>query len=97
MCCVIKTCDFILGENDSIIIVVPVSLPKGEPLTCEVHKSGLVFRSGDFAVGNIACERQDVLQRLISKAKVGLIEFINGVPKFPVYISSVANIEVVAA
>ncbi|PZP56743.1 MAG: hypothetical protein DI586_02640 [Micavibrio aeruginosavorus] len=93
----INNCDFILGENDSIVIVVPVSLPKGEPLTCEVHKFGLVFRSGDHQVGNIDCERQDVLQRLVTKAKVGLIEFINGVPKFPVYISSVANIEVMAA
>lgn len=93
----IENCDFILGENDSIVIVVPGSLPKGEPLTCEVHKSGLIFRSGDIAVGNIACQREDVLQRLITKAKVGFVEFINGTPKFPIYISSVANIEVMAA
>lgn len=93
----LDNCDFILGENDSIVIVVPVSLPKGIPLTCEVHKFGLVFRSGEDAIGNVTCHRQDILQRLVTKAKVGFIEFINGTPSFPAYISSVANVEVMAA
>ncbi len=93
----INNCDFILGENDSIVIVVRSSLPKGEPLTCEVHPSSLVFRSGEHPLGNIACQNSDVISRLITKAKVGFIEFINGAPNFPVYISSVANIEVIAA
>ncbi len=93
----INNCDFILGENDSIVIVVRSLLPKGEPLTCEVHKTELVFRSGERPLGNVACQNNDVLSRLITKAKVGFVEFINGAPKFPVYISSVANIEVMAA
>ncbi len=90
----LNNCDFILGDNDSIVIVVPTQLPKDAALTCEVHRSGIIFRSGEVTVGDIACERLEILQCLISKAKVGLIEFVNGVPKFPAYISAVANVEV---
>ncbi len=93
----LNNCDFILGENNSIVIVVPTSLPKGVPLTCEVHKFGLIFRSGDESVGEITCHRRDILQRLVSKAKVGFIEFINGTPRFPAYITAVADIQVMAA
>ncbi len=89
-----NSCDFILGDNDSIVIVVPTQLPKDLPLTLEVHNKGIIFKSGESEVGDIACDRADVLQRLISKAKVGMIEFLNGVPKFPAYISAVANIEI---
>jgi hypothetical protein len=30
----------------------------------------------------------------VSKAKIGLIEFLHGVPRFPAYISAVAHVEV---
>ncbi len=93
----LNNCDFLLGENDSIVIVVPTAFPKTAPLTCEVHKFGLIFKSGEETVGDVTCHRKDILQRLITKAKVGLVEFANGVPKFPVYITSVANVEVMVA
>ena len=91
----LNSCDFILGENDSIVIVLPTQLPKGLPLTLEVYNGNIIFRSGeDNVVGDVACDRNDILQRLMNKAKVGLIEFLNGVPRFPAYISAVANVEV---
>lgn len=90
----LKSCDFILGDNDSIIIVVPTQFSKDVPLTLEVHNGNIIFRSGELEVGDIVCDRIDILQRLVSKAKVGLIEFLNGVPRFPAYISAVARIEV---
>jgi hypothetical protein len=89
-----NSCDFILGDNDSIVIVVPTQLPKDLPLTVEVHNKGIIFRSGEEEVGDISCDSKDVMQRLMNKAKVGMIEFANGIPRFPAYISSVANIEV---
>lgn len=94
VCVMFHSCDFILGDNESIVIVVPTQLPKDLPLTVEVHKEGIVFRSGETEVGEISCDRSDILQRLIDKAKVGMIEFLNGIPTFPAYISAVANVEV---
>ena len=93
----LESCDFILGENNSIVIVVPTELPKDAPLICEVHKFGLVFKSGEDCIGNVTCHRRDILNRFIGKAKVGFIEFVQGAPKFPAYITSVANIQVMAA
>lgn len=93
-----RSCDFILGDNDSIVIVVPTQLPKDLPLTVEVYTTGIIFKSGDDTksdiLGDISCDRKDVLQRLINKAKVGMIEFLDESPRFPVYITAVAAIEV---
>ena len=90
----LRQCDYILGENDSIVIIVPDQLPKDLPLTLEVHNGAIVFRSGEERVADIVCDRHDILQRLVNKTKVGLVEFLNGIPKFPAYISAVATIEV---
>lgn len=87
-------CDFILGENDSIVIVVPTQIPKELPITLEVHKNMIVFLSGEMRLGDMPCERLDIMQRIVSKARIGLIEFLNGVPKFPAYISAVANVSI---
>ncbi|HRK98616.1 MAG: hypothetical protein KDJ26_00290 [Alphaproteobacteria bacterium] len=87
-------CDFILGENDSIIVIVPMAMPKDQPLVLEVHNESIVFMSGENRVADIPCARTDVLQRLISKTKVGLVEFLSGAYRFPAYISVVADIEV---
>lgn len=89
-----EKCDFILGENDSIVIIVPTQLPKNAPLTVEVYRDNIVFRSGESPFAGVSCHRLDVVQRLVNKAKVGLIEFMHGAPQFPVYISAVASIEV---
>jgi len=91
---VFQECDFLLGENNSIVVIVPQSLPKDLPLVIEVHRDGLVFRSGEDQIGDVSCPRVDVLQRLVDKAKVGLVEFLQGAQKFPAYISAVASIEV---
>lgn len=89
-----NNCEFILGENDSIVIIVPTQIPKGLPITLEVYRDKILFFSGEQQVGNMTCGRLDVLQRIVSKAKIGLIEFLNGVPRFPAYISAVANVSV---
>lgn len=88
------SCDFILGENDSIVIVVPTQIPKDLPITIQVKDGLIVFLSGEEEVGAISCSRSDIVQRIVRKAKIGLIEFLNGVPRFPAYISAVANVEI---
>ena len=87
-------CDFILGENNSIVIIIPIQIPKDFPIVIEVRRNAIVFRSGEDMVAHISCPRLDILQRIVSKTKIGLIEFLNGVPKFPAYISAVASVEV---
>lgn len=91
-----NNCDFILGDDDSIVIVVPTRLPKDLPLTIEVHERTIIFKSGRKEIGDIFCNNKDILQRLMNKASVGMIELLNGIPKFPTYIAAVAEIKVMA-
>ncbi|MBI1326421.1 MAG: hypothetical protein GC136_02140 [Alphaproteobacteria bacterium] len=89
-----RYCDFLLGDNDSIVIVVPTQLPKDQPLSIEVQRAGLVFKSGDQPLTTIRCEKSEVLKRLMNAGRVGLVEFLHGLPKLPSYITAVADIEV---
>lgn len=91
-----NTCEFIMGENGSIVIVVPDRLPKDMPVTIQVKAKKISFRVGEEVLADIPCSRLDILQRIVSKAKIGIIEFLQGAPKFPAYISAVANVEVVS-
>lgn len=90
-------CDFLMGENDSIVIAVPNLLPKGIPLTLHVHRNGLVFRHGDETIGDVPCGHLEVFKRLSRREKVGLIEVTNEVPSFPIYIAAVADIHMARA
>lgn len=85
-------CSFILGEDESIIIAVPGSVPKDMPLCVEVGQDSVSFFMGQQHVGQVHMPHEKVLKRLASKQKVGLIEVIDGKPNFPAYIALVADI-----
>lgn len=86
-------CDFLMGENDSIVIAVPNRVPKDNNLTLVVYRDGLMFYHGDeVIIGDVPCEHREVLKRLVNKQRVGLIEVIENEPTFPVYIAAVANV-----
>lgn len=86
-------CDFLMGENDSIVIAVPRQVPKDNSLTLVVYRDGLMFYHGDdVMIGNVPCGHREVLKRLANKERVGLIEVIEDQPSFPVYIAAVATV-----
>ena len=87
-----ERCNFIMGDDGSILIIVPVNIPKDEPLTIEVSPTHLMFRLGEEMFADIECGKQDVYERLLTKQKVGLVEITEENPDFPPYISLVANI-----
>jgi hypothetical protein len=88
-----KRCGFIMGEDDSIIIVVPTTLPKDEPMSLEVHERSIVFKLGGESYTEVYCNQDAVIKRLLTKARVGMIEYIQGKTSFPAYISVVADVE----
>lgn len=89
----LTSCDYILGKNGSIVVVVPEQLPRMGAVSLEVHDDLILFRSGGELIGNVPCERQDILDRLVQNKKVGLVEFADGVPRFPAYITAVADVD----
>ncbi|MAM35183.1 MAG: hypothetical protein CMH28_08925 [Micavibrio sp.] len=87
-----ERCSFIMGDDESILIIVPVNIPKDEPLTIEVSPTHLMFRLGEELFADIECCKRDVYERLLTKQKVGLVEITEESPDFPPYISLVAAI-----
>jgi hypothetical protein len=86
------TCDFLMGDNDSIVIAIPGQVPKGENLTLILYRNGLMFRHGDTTIGDVSCGHREVFKRLSKRDKVGLIEVTED-PGFPIYIAAVADIQ----
>lgn len=87
-------CDFLMGKNNnSIVIVVPVQLPKQDELTVRLKGKNILFCSGDQNIAEVTCHNPDVLKRLSEHDQVGMIEFEDNMPQFPAYITAVANID----
>lgn len=89
-----KECNYILGDSGSVVIIVPGQLPKDEEIVLEVHLNGVVFRHGDDEIANLPLPRHDILKALVNLGRVGLVEYLEGQSSFPIYISAVANVEV---
>ncbi len=90
----LTACDYILGKNGSIVVVVSEQLPRLGAVSMEIHGDVILFRSGGELIGNVLCERQDILDRLVQNKKVGVVEFPDGIPRFPAYITAVADVNV---
>lgn len=87
-------CDYLMDKNGALVLVVPTRIPKEETVLIEVHMNGIVFRHGEDELANLPLPSQKILAALVNRGRVGIIEYEDGNPKFPAYISAVANIEV---
>ena len=88
-----NSCNFILGDDGSVLITVPSQLPKYQDLTLELYPAGIRLVSGKETLGNFLAAPRDALLGLMSKTRVGIIERIKDISHSPVYISAVAKIE----
>ena len=87
-------CEFILGKDKSLVVIVPQAVPKGESITIRVVDNVVSFyKSGDELIGSVACVCAKTLRCLAKKKRVGIIEAINGRPSFPIYIAATAIVE----
>lgn len=88
------TCEFLLGEGSSIVIVVPGYLPEAESYTVSVTKDRLKFRAGYENIAELEYEGREIFERLAMYSQVGLVEYPPNNGKFPKEITNVAYIEV---
>jgi len=90
-----NSCEFIIGKDKSLVVVVPQSVPKGVAITMRVVGNAVFFYKNDESLfGRVICECTKTLRCLRKKKRVGLIEALDGAVKFPVYIAAIANIHV---
>ncbi len=86
-------CDFLLGDGQSVIIVIPASLPRAETYTVSVSDSDICFRADYNNVARLTYPGGEIFERLINNTQIGLVEFPEGT-NFPNHITRVAYVEV---
>ncbi|MCB1556260.1 MAG: hypothetical protein KDJ15_03000 [Alphaproteobacteria bacterium] len=88
-----KRCDFLLGDNQAVVIVLPACLPRADTYTVAVTEKRISFRAGYDEIAELPCPDSDVFRRIASHTQIGLVEFPEGAP-FPGIITNMAYVEV---
>lgn len=89
-----EECGFLLGDGDSVIIVIPALLPDAETYTVSVNNNSIKFRAGYSDIAEMRYPGGEIFRRLSSTTQVGLVEHPPGWGDFPGHITNVAYIEV---
>ncbi len=90
---VFDRCDFLLGENNSLVIILPVMLPSAENYTVSVSPTELKFKAGYDEIARMPFDNAEVYERLAFTPEVGLVEYVPG-DFFPGVITAVAYVEI---
>ena len=86
-------CDFLLGKDSSVVIVIPAHLPAAETYTVSVSDCDIKFRAGYESIGEISYHDSDIYQRIANNIQIGLMEYPPG-GVFPDCVTQVAYVEV---
>lgn len=87
-----EKCAFVMGEGNSIYIVVPMELPEGKSVTVSVSEKDIRFKSGRNHLAEIAYDNAEVYSRLSRFSQVGLMEYPEG-EAYPNCITAIAYVE----
>ena len=88
-----ERCDFLLGAGNSVIIVIPLDLPKAETYTVSISSENIRFKADYDDVVAFPYKSREVFQRIANNTQVGLVVY-NGIGAFPSIITHVAYVEV---
>lgn len=88
-----ERCDFLLGDGNSVVIVVAGHLPDAETYTVSVSDRDIKFKAGYEDIAEMTYQGGEVFQRIANNTQVGLVEYTAG-EDFPAHITHVAYVEV---
>ena len=88
-----QRCDFMLGRDNSVVIVIPEHLPKAETYTVSVSSKDIRFRADYDCIAEIVYQGGEVFKRIAGAMQVGLVEY-PGPGEFPNAITNLAYVEV---
>lgn len=86
-------CDFLLGANQSVVIVVPANLPYAETYTVTVTHDRIKFMADYQDITEMAYPGGEIYDRIAHNTQIGLIEY-PPEGEFPPFITNVAYVEV---
>ncbi len=88
-----ERCDFLLGEGDNVLIVIPKHLPYADTYTVSITANHIKFKAGYDSIAEMDYPGGEIFKRLSQNTQVGILEFPPG-EDFPKTISNLAYIEV---
>lgn len=83
-----------MGEDDSVVIVIPVRLPLAETYTVAVTCDSIQFKAGYEEIASLHYPGGEIFRRLANHIEVGLLEFPPESAALPQSITHRAYIEV---
>lgn len=86
-------CDFVMGQGNSIVIVIPSDLPKAETYTVSVSDRDVRFKAGYTEIAKVPMQDGEVYSRLARHSQIGLVEYPKG-KAFPDCITALAYVEI---
>lgn len=87
-------CSFLMGDSNTVVIVIPTRLPFAETYTVAVSHDCIRFRAGYDDIAEMPYPGGEIFRRLANHTEVGLVEFPPETQKFPRNITNRAYIEV---
>lgn len=87
------SCDFLMGQGNSIVIVVPSDLPKADTYTVSVSDRDVRFKAGYEEIATVPMYDSEIYNRLTRHSQVGVVEYPKG-KEFPDCITALAYVEV---
>lgn len=90
---VFKRCDFLMGDDRSIVIVIPARLPEADTYTVSVSSRNIKFKAGYDDIATFDYQGGEVFKRIACHTQIGLVEYQEG-NALPDHITNVAYVEV---
>lgn len=88
-----ERCEFLMGDGQSVLIVIPAHLPYADNYTVSVTDDRIKFMAGYDDIAEMDYPGGEVFARLANNTQVGILEYPPG-EDFPPGISNVAYVEV---
>lgn len=88
-----QKCDFLYGSGDSIVIVIPATLPHAETYTVSVSSENIKFKAGFEEIARLEYQGGEIFKRIAQHTQIGVVEYPPG-ETFPDVITNVAYVEV---
>ena len=89
-----ERCDFLLGEGNSVVIVIPASLPEAETYTVSITNNIMKFMADYTDIAEMDYPGGDIFERIANHTQIGLVEYPPNNGQFRNEITNIAYVEV---
>jgi len=85
--------DFMMGEGNNIVMIIPGMLPHADTYTVSISENDIDIKAGYDKIASVPYENEEVYQRIANNVQIGVVEY-DDPSTFPSHITKVAYVEV---